>query len=569
MVTPAWFNNLPNAVQGVLVRFQPARGPQRWVGLDVGGTSIKLVELEQGPTGVRLIRQLIQELPASPGGQVADRIGWLQSALKECGAERVHVSVSGPSVAIRRIPLPLMSRRELPEAVKWQVKEHIPFSIQEAVIDFRVIGEVWDKDIKKQDVLVAAAAQPFLREVLDMIERAGARVESLVPAPFALCRAISTLVPNVLQGSVAIVELGAFETHLTVVKDGQIRLVRTLAIGSGNVTESLMGVVASERGEVAIDFLKAETFKRRYGVLTETAQGATDEGVPLFHLASLMRPVLENLLTELSRLLAFYRSQMDEAGVSRVLLCGGGASLKSFTEFLADGLGVTVEAFNPLARITDRVQRLEAEQVAEGGPRLAVAIGLALDHGQSMNLLPPDRRRRVVFTASRQMWLPAVKGLVAAAIALFLGLQFISVVLEWTLRHDQRVWAQLEPEAAHAAALSSGQHAAEGTIAQLQQFLDQQPVWDGILKEVGAAVPAGVECDEITVAPDESDSRHLLRLHVRGRVVSGALGGDGSVSKFVEALERSVSFKDVRLMSSEIHPGEAESTKFTVAATLE
>ena len=344
----------------------------------------------------------MQELPLTEGDRPVDRIGWLQSVLREFNLRDVHVSIDGSQVVIRRVHMPLMSKAELPEAIKWQMKDQIPYPVQDAVFDFRVIRETWDKDIKKQDVLVAAGSASLAKELLTVVERAGGRVQSLTPTQCAAWRCATALMPDVGRGSVAIVEMGSTTTEVTIAKDGCLCLVRTIEVGSLSLTKALAGVVTCERGEVTIDLSRAESLKRRYGVLTETADGLTDDGVPLLHLASLMRPVLEHLATELGRLFNFYKVEMDEAGVLRVLLCGAGASLKQLQPFLAEALGVTVELLNPLLRIPNQAQRLEPESVAENGPRLVVAAGLAIDHGEGLSVLPTEVRQTPAAMSSKK-----------------------------------------------------------------------------------------------------------------------------------------------------------------------
>ena len=553
----------------LLRRFQDTQKPQRWVGLDLGSRSIKLAEVEQSPTGLRLLRALIQELPVSVEGQAVDRIGWLQSALKEVRADAVHVALGGPEVVVRRIHMPLMPERELREAVRWQIKDQLPFPIQEAVIDFRVMGQVWEKDIKKQDLLIAAAPAPYLRELIEVVERSGARVASLSPTPCALWSCVARLMPEAPQGSVVVIELGARMTHVLIVKDGAICVVRDLPLGSESMTEALVGTVPSEQGEVTVDFSKAEALKRQYGILLQTSEGTTKEGIPLFHLASLMRPVLEQLLTEISRFLDFYKVQLEQGGVSRVLLCGGGAGLKSLQTFLADGLGIPVEGFNPMLRIPDRAERLEPEQIAEGGPRLAVAIGAALEHGRSLDLLPVEVKRARRAVRSRHVWKAAAKGVAAAALILYLGLQMTAGLLQFQIHRQQRLWKQAEPAYRQGMLTASARVQLGATVEQAQQFLDEQPIWDGMLKELGELMPPALELDELTIAAEGEGASQTTRFHVAGQIAANAAAGGGGVAQFLEALERSPFFQDVTLVSSETRSRSTERSHFHVEGCLE
>lgn len=566
MVTPHQAPRFP-AVKSVWPH-RPAT--KRWVGLDIGSSSIKLIELEQTATGIRLVNSVIQELPSAQGPQSIDRVGWLQATLKEFGAKEVHLAVGGPEVAIRRVRVPPMSTEELAEAVKWQVKDELPFPIQEVVLDFEVLGEVWDKDIKKQDLLVAAASKPFLQQSIAAVERAGVRVASVTPAHVALWSCVAALIPEAREGSVALVEIGAKTTHVTIVKDGHVRVVRDLPLGSASLTNALTGVVTSEQGTVTIDRAQAEILKRRYGVLPEAPEGKTEDGVPLFHLASLMRPVMEQLLTEVSRFLDFYRAQMEEGGVSRVLLCGGGANLKQLQPFLADGLGMTVEVFNPLIRITDRAEPVAAEQLAEEGPRLAAAVGSALDHGQGMNLLPTEVRRARMPVISRRARGLAARALAGLALALYLGAQLTAVALGHRVRSQQAVWAQAEPRYREYLRVSSTRTALEGTMAQGERFLNQRPVWEGIFKELGVLIPSTIVLSELSVVPDEDlTSPVAVRIALKGKVVSGGATAQGSISRLVGEMEDSVFFRDVKLVSSEMRAGEAGTTRFELEGLLE
>lgn len=536
--------------------------------MDLGSQSIKLVELEQTTAGWQLVKRLIQEFPVPSEGQPVDRLGWLQSAIKEFEPREVHLSVGGPEVAIRRVHVPMMPKRELPEAVKWQVKEQLPFPIQDTAFAFQVLGEVWEKDVKKQDVLVAAVAKPQLAEVVALMECAGVRVASVSPSPLAAWQCVTHANPTMTQGSIALVEIGASKTDVLIAKDGQVRLVRELAVGSRSLTEALVGVVSSDTGELRIDSSKAETFKRQYGVLLQSAEGTTQEGIPLFHIASLMRPILENLVTELSRAFDFYKVQLEEAGVSRVLLCGGGANLKQLRSFLADGLGLPVEIFNPLTQMPHRLPQLDPEQAADEGPRLAVAIGLALEHGQRFNVLSAKVQQEQVFVDSRRVVTVAAKSLAAITVTLSVGLLLTTFVLGQKLGEAQAAWAQSEPAYTESMRVASTRLTLDDRMTQFQRFLDRHPVWAGVLKEIGELMPATIELEELSVSTEE-DAGDGPHFHLKGLAAPEAGSTQGGISQFVEALEQSVFFNKVELASSELHSSDTGTTSFDIVGILE
>ncbi|MBI2885163.1 MAG: type IV pilus assembly protein PilM [Candidatus Omnitrophica bacterium] len=551
-----------------------------WIGVDIGGRAIKLAELEPSGGGMRLIRYLIQELPEAhtPQAEVAWRrpecAEWLQAALREVKAGPIHVVLGGTAVAIRREKAPLMSKAELDEAMKWQVKEDLPFPVQEASVSVEVLGEIWDKDLKKQDVLVAAAFTPTLNELLAFLQRCGAHVASVTPATVALWKGVTAFVPQSTRGSVAIVDIGAWDTQVVILKDGQIRLVRSVAVGSDSLTEALIGETVCAQGKVAIDRAKAEALKRRYGVLSDAAEGETEDGVPLVYLASLMRPALEQLLTELARLLDFYKVQLDAAGVSGVLLCGGGANLKSLGEFLSGGLGLNVERLNVLARMPDRARSAEPEAVAEDGPRLTLAIGAAVNHGAALNVLAAARRRTAA--AAQGMAFPlagkaAARWGTIAAVALAAGLAAYAGWLDARIRHVESAWRQVEPSYQQYLETSGSVNALQGTIGQLQHFLDAQPVWEGMLKELGETTPGGIQLDELLITKEDASGRPArLRLALKGTASSSnRFGGQGLIAQYVTALEDAVFFSDMALVRSDARSGDRAGIQFDITGRLE
>jgi len=579
---------------------QWSRAPTRWVGLDLGSSSIKLIELEQTPTGVRVRNHLIQEFPSVQGPQPIDRlgwphhlsgaaegsasatplgrdpwrwqtgpsghsqvVGWLQAALKEFGAKDVHLAVGGPEVVIRRIKVPPMSKEELAEAVKWQVKDELPFPIHEAVLDFEVLGEVWDKDVKKLDILVAAASKGFVQDQITLIERAGSKVASVSHAGLALWQAVRSLSPERATGSVALVEIGAEQTHVAVFKDGLPRLARDLPIGSAHLTQAMAGVTTSERGEVSLDWGKAEQVKRRYGILTEHPQGTTEEGFPLEQLAALMRSILENLLAELLRLFDFYKVHLDETGISRVLLVGGGASLKHIQTFLSEGLAMDVELYDPLAHLEGRTQAME------GGPRLAVALGAALAHGQGPDLMPQERKALRLKAKTRWLVQSSVSGAVLVAGLVYLGLSLVAFRYDRQVRATQLEWAQLEPTYRHYMALAHQTKQVEGIVLATRGFLNSQPIWDGIFKELGQLIPPTIELTELSASSAESPVPQAVHLRLRGTAALTSTGGDGTLAQFLDALEASLFFRDVHLANSQVSTGAVKAMTFEIVCLLE
>ena len=247
--------------------------------------------------------------------------------------------------------------------------------------------------------------------------------------------------------------------------------------------------------------------------------------------------------------------------------CGGGATLKALPQFLADGLGVTVEVFNPLLRISERDEPMPPEQITEEGPRLAVALGLALNEGRDINLLPAKAKRDRAFAAPARLWRRAALGLAAGAGALLVVMGLMLGWVEAQMRQQAATWATLEPAYQRSLGTTTKTTQLTDMVQQGQAFLEQQPVWEGVFKDIGALIPSTIELTELGVAA--ADGHEPWRIQINGRVAEGAGSAEGSVTQFVEALERSVFFAHVELSRSEMHSSDPGKTSFEITADLE
>ena len=543
---------------------------RRWIGVDIGTASIKVAVLEPGAHGPRLVKSLIQELPLDDGGKPVDRAGWLQTVLQACEPGPVHVNLSGDAVAVRRIAVPPMSSAELPEAVKWQVKDQLPFPVQDAAIAFAVLGEVWEKDLRKADVLVAATPREQLQVREQQIRQAGRAAASVVPTPFALWSAVRVLVPAGRTDAIAVVEFGARTTQVAIGRQGQLQLVRELPLGTQHVTDALIGLSTSDRGTLIADRGQAEALTRQHGIVTEHATGSTAEGIPLFHAASLMRPVLEQALTEISRLLDFYKVQMDAPGIARIVLCGGGACVKHLAEYLQDGLGVAVEVLHPAARLTSGDQSAVTD-TGEEDARLATAIGLALNHGEQLDLSAPVGTKGASGSWEQRLgrWKPLAVAAASVALAALVLLQGASWFQQARVAALRREWAPLESVYTQAMASRASERSAQQAAQQLDDLAAQEPLWDGVFKSLSALTPPAIVLTDVRV--DTEPSSAVRRLQLSGIVTSDGAAAHQAISAFMTGLERSAFVGQVELVQSTASGADATeaTTRFELSGELE
>jgi len=540
---------------------------RRWLGIDVGARALKLVDVVPTPTGPRVVEARLVERPLFNGHQSLE--AQVAALVAPYRGVDVHLAVSGPDVIVRRLVVPLMSRDELREAVKWQVKDDLPFSLQEAVIECEVLGEVWEQEIKKLEVAVVAVPSMWLNAQLLLVERAGVRVASVTPALFASWQVVQILTPALAQGHVLLMEFGAERTCAAIFKGGRLRLFRDLAVGSHHVTTAMTELIVGDTGAVELNLEQAEGVKCRYGVLDADAPGRAEEGIELSLAASLMRPVLERLLTEVSRLVDFYKVQMGEPGIDRVLVTGGGAELKHLPEFLHEGLGLVVERYDPLATLStgERPPRIGHDTATKG--RLMSALGAALNHGQWMNVMLPQakeaRQRRQVLELLRRVSMWVGGGIVATAMIL----QGIWWGLQAQVARQEREWEAREPAFLHAKAQEAQRQRLEAAVAAIQGLEDREPVWDGVLKELGRLMPPNARLLELGASAPAGEHEGPIELHLKGVLLFSGTSVQDSLSTFLGALEESAWFREVKLLSSDMQAGAVSQVSFEIRCTVE
>src|SRR5512143_638999 len=182
------------------------------IGLDIGSHSIKVIGLKTTSKGPFLTCLGIKEIPPGTDREDVDTYAEILKALvQEVGltTKKVNLSVSGSGVQIKRVSVPSLPKAELKEAVRWEMKNHLPFPVETAEIDFHTLNTYVEDNVKRLDLMVIACPKSLIERTLSIAEKAGLRPSHLDVAPFALWNTL--LVCNqVRKGeTVVLIELGA------------------------------------------------------------------------------------------------------------------------------------------------------------------------------------------------------------------------------------------------------------------------------------------------------------------------------------------------------------------------
>lgn len=345
------------------------------VGLDVGSATIKVVAMAPGePFVIKHIA--VGETPAGAlkGGVATDaeRLGAaIREVLAASGARggRVVSAIAGEAVVVRELKLPPMPAATLAQAVQFEAGRFLPFSVQAAVLDYDVMGEVTEEGQKKLELLMVATRRETADRLLEAMHRAGVEPAIFDVEPFAIMRALGAGSQPDGQAGV-FVNIGAETTDIVITEGKNLRLTRNVGFGGNEMTRALASATEME-------FAAADAMKRTKGMILLEGEPAPDDAA-VESVYNAIFPVVTDLAREVRRSMDYFQTRWRESRLERVVLGGGGARLKNLPEFLSLELGVQTVLGDPFAACQVPESVMPAAQRRELGPSMAAAVGLAM-----------------------------------------------------------------------------------------------------------------------------------------------------------------------------------------------
>jgi type IV pilus assembly protein PilM len=336
-----------------------------FLGIDIGDSSLKMVELRKKNRQIYLSNYAFSENVSEVNFTKIEDVYYLANAINkvrnDAGIKSKRATVSLPTFSVFSsiVNINNFDKKNLALTVSEEAKKVIPLPLEEMTIDWRVIPDANGKTPTKGNLSVFLTGSPkkLVRRYVDIFKAAKLSLLSLETETFSLVR---SLVGND-KTAVMIVEIGANSTDLAIVKDSIPVLSRALAICSSTITK-----VLSEK--MSLSFAQAEQFKIDLG-------SALREDEKKDVLPKLIAETIEPIVTEIKYMLEFFYSQNGQS-VEKIILSGGGALQLNLPEYLSGRLNLKVIVGDPWARI--RYPEELRPVLSEVGPRLAVAIGLAM-----------------------------------------------------------------------------------------------------------------------------------------------------------------------------------------------
>lgn len=341
--------------------------------MDLSDRSVKIIKLgrKRGELFLENFGSFSVEQGVMEEGAILDEKKLIAAIQKGLGAlkngplQTSYVSCSLPEQKTyqRVVQLPLMKEEEMREAIQWEIEANIPVPLAEIYFDWQVIPSKNQKN-GHADILVSAAAKDIVDSYTALFDKADLIPFSFEPESVAISR--SLIKNGFSKEPLLIVDLGRNRTSFVIYGGQSLRFSSSVKLSGEIFTQSIMKVMRVGEEE-------AVRLKEEVG-LNERENKSVYEA---------MIPPLTDFKEQIEKYIEFYAARSEHAhsgvsAVSKVLLCGGGTTIKGLDKYLALSLGIPVEIGNPWVNILKPPLRETPELPFVESVRYATALGLAL-----------------------------------------------------------------------------------------------------------------------------------------------------------------------------------------------
>ena len=331
--------------------------------LDIGTNSIRMIQLsgnaEKGWTLDKFayvpVEQKITKDDSETGKRKLGEI--ILGAREQAGIETKNIAIGLPArktyTAI--IEVPNAPQRELTQTVKYEADQYVPMSVDEAKIDFAVLG-ISPNDAKKAEILLSSTDNAYAESVMESVEQLGLNVIAQEPEPIAMVRALA---PVGVQDARMIIDLGETSTDLVVMYQGSPRLVRSIPGG-------LLSFVRTVENSLKVRDDQARQFILKFGLAQDKLEGKVFEA---------LKSTLEGFAMEMTKSVRFFQNRYVGAQVGGIVLSGFSGIIPFMAEYIEMQTGVATTQGNPWQYV--KVTPAQQQMLLPVASEFAVAIGLA------------------------------------------------------------------------------------------------------------------------------------------------------------------------------------------------
>ena len=326
------------------------------VGLDIGSSSVKIVEIVSSGEDSSLVCLGMKKASSSIREPLIEAIKSLSSEINVT-AKEAAISVSGPSVIVRFVSMPKMRDDELKGAIRFEAEKHIPFPINDCIVDHQILNKN-DKE-GKFDILLVAAKKDSVMDKVSIAEESGFSVSAVDVDTFAVANAFlkSPSHAPAAGKTAALLNIGSNFTNVGIVRDGVLCFARDIAIGGTDFNQAISRALS-------IDIESAEDVKLFPKDRLQDMIACT-------------KGIMSNLLDDTRLSLSYYENQSGR-GVDEICISGGSSAMPGLETLFKEVFESKPVLWDPLDSLNKSAGGFDTALIEKMRSSFAVAVGLAL-----------------------------------------------------------------------------------------------------------------------------------------------------------------------------------------------
>ncbi len=335
------------------------------VGLDIGASSVKVVEIERVGNEIHLLNYGVASLDPETivDGEIMDRqmvVEAIQNLVESRGIKRKRVvaGIHGRGVIVKKIVMERLPAEDASEAIYWEAEQHVPYDINDVSLDFEILDV--DMGPKQMQVLLVAAKRDLVLNLAEIIREAGLAPEAVDVNSFAVQNVVETAHDVNPEEVVGLLDVGAEITNVNIIRDGIPLYTQDVYLGVNNIIRSA---------------------QKRFQVSREDALRELEEGGDRLDLSPLIESFARDIVHSLEKSANYLRTAGEADQIDKIFLSGGGGRIATLMDVLKGLQSVPVEIINPLRRMKFDIALFGGVDPEQVGPQLAVGVGLAMRKG--------------------------------------------------------------------------------------------------------------------------------------------------------------------------------------------
>jgi len=507
------------------------RRPRRFLSFDFGQSFLKLAYLESSGSNLALLNYGLQEI-----SREADRkatVDFIHQFIhsNSIAAKDAYVTISEPeAIFIKHLVLPKVPREEIREAIKWQLKEESQLNLEDTLLDWQIVKEYSDAEGARKNEIVCVLVLPeVVQKYLSLISDCQLNPVMVSVGPFNYSHILSCLSDT--PAVAAVLDLSYEVSQLCIYHNCKLNFIRNLALSANRLIAPLIDSWIAANGQSGFCRDKAREIIRNFAIPLE----AVSDNPSAVQIISAMRPALETLVSELEHSFGYFSSHFKEAAPSLLYIAGGGANLKNLDGYLGRELGIKVSKLpfpDGVSTLAIDPERLDRDQ-----PQLVNALGAALAGPTSINLLPLEVKARKIESLGKTYLKFITITLSAILLLLWSMVRFQTADYKKRLMHAKMHLKVIE-------GISGLNREIESRERLIKKIVINRLSAPWILKKISAIAPQNLVLTEMNL-----DFKNYA-LTLEGKVVSGALSPEETLTDFMKTVEDSAFFADTALVFS-------------------